>query len=67
MGHMGADGVGSDGSSRSCRLARWSRQRSSGALETTPFRAVWPNDALGSRSDTTMVIPEPELGVVLYG
>jgi len=36
-------------------------------FKTTPFRTVGPNDALGSRSDTTMMIPEPELGVVLDG
>lgn len=36
-------------------------------FKTTPLRAVGPNDALGSRGDATMMIPEPEVGVVLDG
>ncbi len=34
-------------------------------FKTTPFRAVGPHDAVGSRSDTTKMIPEPEVGVIV--
>lgn len=34
-------------------------------FKTTPFRASGPNAVVGSRSDTTLMIPEPELGVIL--
>jgi 2-dehydro-3-deoxy-D-arabinonate dehydratase len=36
-------------------------------FKTTPLRAVGPHAAVGSRSDTTMMIPEPELGVIVGG
>lgn len=34
-------------------------------FKATPSRCVGPNDAVGSRGDTTMMIPEPELGLIL--
>lgn len=36
-------------------------------FKATPPRCVGPNDAVGSRADTTAMIPEPELGVILNG
>jgi 2-dehydro-3-deoxy-D-arabinonate dehydratase len=34
-------------------------------FKATPSRCVGPNDAVGSRGDTTHMIPEPELGLIL--
>jgi 2-dehydro-3-deoxy-D-arabinonate dehydratase len=34
-------------------------------FKATPHRYVGPNDAVGSRADANMMIPEPELGLIL--
>lgn len=34
-------------------------------FKATPHRYVGPNDAVGSRADAELMIPEPELGIIL--
>lgn len=36
-------------------------------FKATPSRTVGPTEAIGVRKDSTWNVPEPELGVVLYG
>lgn len=35
-------------------------------FKSTAFRAVGPNDMVGSRRDATLMIPEPEVGIIVH-